>query len=242
MKYFDMQFGFVSSHVSQFLGGAPSRDLIAGMVLHELYDLHMSNIAAMLMSLEESSFNLYTKILTGRMINEEDLKRRDNILSMGVFIYKEIRHLIEYLSRDASISMLREKDVRTLTEIFPQLESLIKECITSSNHELLIFNTFSVNASNHPEFKWDDVKIDEKDTDFPIDPHKYLDVSDEFLEYYDDQISKHYKPDSYNTLMNQNCFLRQCLSQKYSIPNTNTTNLPNANTTNLPNANTNGDK
>ena len=219
MKYFDMQFGFVSSHVSQFLGGAPSRDLIAGMVLHELYDLHMSNIAAMLMSLEESSFNLYTKILTGRMINEEDLKRRDNILSMGVFICKEICHLVEYFSSDASRSMLRENDVGALTEIFPQLENLIQACIKSSNDELPIFMFFSDTILDTSEFKWDDVKIDENDTDFPIDPQKYLDVSDEFLEYYDNQISKQYKPDSYNTLVNQNSFLRQCLSQKYSIPN-----------------------
>lgn len=226
MKYFDMQFGFVSSHVSQFLGGAPSRNLIANMVVHELYDLHMSNISAMLVSMEESSFNLYTKLLTGRMINEEDLKRRDNILSMGVFIYKEICHLVEYFSSDASRSMLREKDVKMLTEVFPHLESLVKDCIVTSNHELPIFKAFSVSISDHPEFKWDDVKIDENDTDFPIDSHKYLDVSDEFLEYYDDQISKHYKPDLYNTLVGQNCFLRECLSQKY----------------NLPNANTNGDK
>lgn len=222
MKYFDMQFGFVSSHVSQFLGGAPSRDPIANMVVHELYDLHMSNIGAMLMGVEESSFNLYTKLLTGRMINEEDLKRRDNILSMGVFIYKEICHLVEYFSSDASRSMLRENDVRALTEIFPQLESLIRDCIVSYNHELPIFKAFSASISDHPEFKWDDVKIDENDTDFPIDPHKYLDISDEFLEYYDDQISKHYKPDSYNTLVNQNCFLRQCLSQKYNLPNVST--------------------
>ena len=227
MKYFDMQFGFVSSHVNQVLGCAPSGDLIADadMVMKteiELYDLHMSNIAAMLMSVEESSFNMYTKLLSGKMINEEDLKRRDNILSMGVFIYKEIRHLVEYLSRDASISILREKDVKTLTEMFPQLESLIKESIVSSNHELPIFKIFSVGISDHPEFKWEDVKIDENDTDFPIDPHKYLNVSDEFLEYYDDQISKHYNPDLYKTLVNQNCFLRQCLSQKYNLPNTST--------------------
>ena len=179
MKYFDMQFGFVSSHVSHFLGGAPSRDLIANMVVHELYDLHMSNISAMLVSMEESSFNLYTKLLTGRMINEEDLKRRDNILSMGVFIYKEICHLVEYFSSDASRSMLREKDVKMLTEVFPHLESLVKDCIVTSNHELPIFKAFSVSISDHPEFKWDDVKIDENDTDFPIDPHKYLDISDE---------------------------------------------------------------
>lgn len=222
MKYFDKQFGFVSSHVNHFLGGAPSRDLIAGMVSHELYDLHMSNIAAMLMGMEESSFNLYTKLLTGRMINEEDLKRRDNILSMGVFIYKEICHLVEYFSSNASSSMLRENDVRTLTEIFPKLESLVKNCIVSSNHELPIFKVFSVSISDHPEFKWDDVKIDKNDTDFPIDPHKYLDVSDEFLDYYDDQISKHYQPDSYKTLVNQNIFLRECLAQKYNLPNTST--------------------
>lgn len=221
MKYFDMQFGFVSSHVSQFLGGAPSRDLIAGMVIHELYDLHMSNIAAMLMGLEESSFNLYTKLLTGRMINEEDLKHRDDILSMGIFIYKEICHLVEYFSSDASSSMFRENDVKTLTDVFPHLESLIRDSIVTSNHELPIFKAFSVSISDHPEFKWDDVKIDESDTDFPIDPHKYLNVSDEFLDYYDDQISKHYKPDSYETLVNQNCFMRECLAQKYNLPNTN---------------------
>ena len=222
MKYFDMQFGFVSLHVSQFLGGAPSRDLIADMVMHELYDLHMSNIVAMLVSMEESSFNLYTKLLTGRMINEEDLKRRDNIRSMGVFIYKEICHLVEYFSSDASISMLREEDVKTLTEVFPQIESMIKEGILSSNEELPIFKIFSVGISDHPEFKWDDVKIDESDTDFPIDPQKYLDVSDEFLEHYDDQISKQYKPDSYGTLVNQNNFLRKCLVQKYNLPNIST--------------------
>lgn len=226
MKYVDTQIGYIESHVNHFLGGSPSRDLIVNMVMDGFYDLHMSNIAALLMSVEESSFNLYTKLLSGGMINEEDLKRRDNILSMGVFIYKEICHLIEYLSSNASISMLREKDVKTLTEMFPHLESLIKDCIASSNHELPIFNTFSVNVLDHPEFKWDDVKIDENDTDFPIDPHKYLDASDEFLEYYDDQISKHYKPDSYMTLVNQSSFLRECLVQKY----------------NLPNANTNGDK
>ena len=226
MKYFDMKVGYVSSHVSHFLRGAPSKDLIANMVMRELNDLHMSNIAAMLMSVEESSFNLYTKMLSGEMINKEDLKRRDNILSMGVFIYKETCHLIKYLSSDASISMLREEDVKTLTEMFPQLESLIKECIVSSNHELPIFKTFSVIISDHPEFRWDDVKIDENDTDFPIDPHKYMDISDEFLEYYDDQISKHYKPDSYMALVNQSSFLRECLVQKY----------------NLPNASTNGDK
>ena len=220
MKYFDMQFGFISSHVNQVLGCAPSGDPIAGMVIHELYDLHMSNIAAMLMGLEESSFNLYTKLLTGRMINEEDLKRRDNILSMGVFIYKEICHLVEYFSSDASRSMLRENDVKTLTDVFPHLESLVKDCIVTSNQELPIFKAFSIGISDHPEFKWDDVKIDESDTDFPIDPHKYLDISDEFLEYYDDQISKHYKPDSYETLVNQNCFMRECLSQKYNLPNT----------------------
>ena len=222
MKYFDMQFGFVSSHVSQFLGGAPSRDLIAGMVLHELYDLHMSNIAAMLMGMEESSFNLYTKILTGRMINEEDLKRRDNILSMGVFICKEICHLVEYFSSNASRSMLRENDVKALTDVFPHLESLVRDCIVTSNQELPIFKAFSIGISDHPEFKWDDVKIDENDTNFPIDPHKYLNVSDEFLEYYDDQISKHYRPDSYETLVNQNCFMRECLVQKYNLPNTST--------------------
>ena len=222
MKYFDTQLKYVASHVNHFLGGVLSSDLIVDTIMRELYDLHMANIAAMMMGVEESSFNLYTKLLSGGMINEEDLKRRDNILSMGIFIYKEIRHLIEYLSRDASISMLREKDVRTLTEIFPQLESLIKECIVSSNHELLIFNTFSVNSSDHPEFKWDDVKIDEKDTDFPIDPHKYLDVSDEFLDYYDDQISKQYKPDSFMHVVTQNNFLRECLAKKYNLPNTST--------------------
>lgn len=222
MKYFDMQFEYVSSRVNHFLGGAPSRDLIANMIMHEMYDLHMSNIAALLMSVEESSFDLYTKLLSGKMINEEDLKRRDSILSMGIFIYKEICHLMKYLSSDASISMLREKDVRTLNEVFPHLESLIKDCIVSSNHELPIFKIFSVNISDHPEFKWDDVKIDENDTDFPIDPHKYLDVSDEFLDYYDGQISKHYKPDSYMQVVTQNKFLRECLAQKYNLPNTST--------------------
>ena len=222
MKYFDMQFEYVSSRVSHFLGGALSRDLIANMIMHEMYDLHMSNIAALLMSVEESSFDLYTKLLSGKMINEEDLKRRDSILSMGIFIYKEICHLMKYLSSDASISMLREKDVRTLNEVFPHLESLIKDCIVSSNHELPIFKIFSVNISDHPEFKWDDVKIDENDTDFPIDPHKYLDVSDEFLDYYDGQISKHYKPDSYMQVVTQNKFLRECLAQKYNLPNTST--------------------
>lgn len=222
MKYFDMKLGYVSSHVRHFLRGSPCRDLIVNMVMRELYDLYMSIIAAMLMSVEESSFNLYTKMLSGGLINEDDLKRRDSILSMGVFIYKETCHLIKYLSSDASISILREEDIKTLTEMFPQLESLIKECIVSSNHELPIFNTFSVNILDHPEFKWDDVKIDVNDTDFPIDPHKYLDVSDEFLEYYDNQISKHYNPDSYMTLMNQNSFLRECLVQKYDLPNTNT--------------------
>lgn len=222
MKYFDMQFEYVSSRVNHFLGGAPSRDLIANMIMHEMYDLHMSNIAALLMSVEESSFDLYTKLLSGKMINEEDLKRRDSILSMGIFIYKEICHLMKYLSSDASISVLREKDVRTLNEVFPHLESLIKDCIVSSNHELPIFKIFSVNISDHPEFKWDDVKIDENDTDFPIDPHKYLDVSDEFLDYYDDQISKHYKPDAYMQVVTQNNFLRECLAQKYNLPNTST--------------------
>ena len=226
MKYFDTQLGYVASHAHHFLRGAPCRDLIVNMLMCDLYELHMANIGAMLMSVEESSFNLNTRMLSGKMVNEEDLKLRDSILSMGVFIYKEICHFVEYFSSDASISMLRENDVRTLTDMFPHLESLMKDCIATSNRELPIFKIFSVGISDHPEFKWDDVKIDESDTDFPIDPHKYLDISDEFLEYYDDQISKHYKPDLYNTLVDQNCFLRECLSQKY----------------NLPNANTNGDK
>lgn len=219
MKYFDTQLRYVASHVSHFLGGSPSRDLIADMAMHELYDLHMSNIAAMLISVEESSFNMYTKLLTGGKITEEELKRRNNILSMGVFICKEIRHMVEYLSSDVSISILREKDIAGMKEMIPPLENLIKTCIKSSNDEMPIFKIFSGMKLDMSEFKWDDVMINEDDHDFPIDPHKYLDVSDEFLEYYDDQISKHYKPDLYNTLMNQNCFLRQCLSQKYSIPN-----------------------
>ena len=222
MKYFDTQLGYVASHAHHFLRGAPCRDLIVNMLMCDLYELHMANIGAMLMSTEESSFNLNTRMLSGKMVNEEDLKLRDNILSMGVFIYKEICHFVEYFSNDASISMLREEDVKTLTEVFPQIETMIKEGILSSNEELPIFKIFSVGISEHPEFKWDDVKIDENDTDFPIDPQKYLDVSDEFLEYYDDQISKHYKPDLYNTLVDQNCFLRECLSQKYNLPNPNT--------------------
>lgn len=219
MKYFDTQLRYVASHVNHFLGGSPSRDLIADMVMHELYDLHMSNIAAMLISVEESSFNIYTKLLAGGKITEEDLKRRSNILSMGIFIYKEIRHMVEYLSNDVATSIFREKDIAAMNEMLPPLKNLIKACIKSTNDEMPIFKIFSGMISDIPEFKWDDVMINEDDTDFPIDPHKYLDVSDEFLEYYDDQISKHYKPDSYNTLMNQNCFLRQCLSRKYSIPN-----------------------
>mgnify|MGYP001775709777 CR=1 FL=1 len=219
MKYFDMKLGYVLSHVSHFLGGSPSRDLIADMVMHEVYDLHMSNIAAMLISVEESSFNLYTKLLAGGKIEKADLERRADILAMGVFIYKEICYMIKYLSNDASISMLRKKDMEALNEVIPPLENLIQACIKSSNDELPIFMIFSDTILDTSEFKWDDVKIDENDTDFPIDPQKYLDVSDEFLEYYDNQISKQYKPDSYNTLVNQNSFLRQCLSQKYSIPN-----------------------
>lgn len=219
MKYFDMKLGYVASHVRHFLGGAPSRDLVADMVMREVYDLHMSNISAMLISVEESSFNLYTKLLAGGKITEEDLKRRGNLLYMGIFIHKEISRMIEYLSNDASISILRDKDTEVLNEMLPSLENLIRTCIKSSNDEMPIFKIFSGMISDMSEFKWEDVKIDETDTDFPIDPHKYLDVSDELLDYYDDQISKHYKPDSYMTLVNQNCFLRQCLSQKYSIPN-----------------------
>lgn len=219
MKYFDMKLGSISSHVNHFLGGSPSRDLIANMVMHEVYDLHMSNIAAMLISVEESSFNLYTKLLAGGKIEKADLERRADMLAMGVFIYKEICHMIKYLSNDATISILREKDTEALNEVLPPLENLIHACIKSSNAELPIFMIFSDTLLDASEFKWDDVKIDENDIDFPIDPQKYLDVSDEFLEFYDDQISKHYKPDSYMTLVNQNCFLRQCLSQKYSIPN-----------------------
>lgn len=109
MKYFDAQLKYVASHASHFLGGSPSRDLIVNMIMHELYDLHMSNVAAMLISVEESSFNMYTKLLIGGKITEEDLKRRSNILSMGVFICKEIRHMVEYLSNDASISILGRK-------------------------------------------------------------------------------------------------------------------------------------
>ena len=219
MKYFDTQLGYVASHAHHFLRGAPSRDLIVNIIMRELYDLHMSNIAAMLISVEESSFKMYTKLLTGGKITEEDLKRRSNILSMGVFICKEIRHMVEYLSNDASISILGEKDIAEMNEIIPPLEDLIQACIKSSNDELPIFLIFSDTIPNTPEFKWEDVEIDESDTDFPIDPHKYLDVSDDFLEYYDDQISKHYNLDSYKTLANQNNFLRQCLTQKYSIPN-----------------------
>ena len=219
MKYFDAQLKYVASHANHFLGGSPSRDLIANMIMHELYDLHMSNVAAMLISVEESSFNMYTKLLTGGKITEEDLKRRSNILSMGVFICKEICHLVEYLSNDASISILGEKDIAEMNEIIPSLEDLIQTCIRSSNDELPIFIILSDTILDTPEFKWDDVEIDKGDTDFPIDPHKYLDVSDDFLGYYDDQISKHYNLDSYKTLANQNDFLRQCLTQKYSIPN-----------------------
>ena len=219
MKYFDAQLKYVASHVNHFLGGSPSRDLIVNMIMHELYDLHMSNVAAMLISVEESSFNMYTKLLTGRKITEEDLKRRSNILSMGVFICKEIRHMVEYLSNDASISILGEKDIAEMNEIIPSLEDLIQTCIRSSNDELPIFIILSDTILDTPEFKWDDVEIDKGDTDFPIDPQKYLDVSDDFLGYYDDQISKHYNLDSYKTLANQNDFLRQCLTQKYSIPN-----------------------
>ena len=222
MKYVDMKLGYVSSHARHFLGGAPSIDLIVNIIMRELYDLHMSNIAAMLISVEESSFKMYTKLLTGGKITEEDLKHRSNILSMGVFIYKEICHMVEYLSNDASISILGKKDIAEMNEIIPPLEDVIKECIVSSNHELPIFKVFSVNISDHPEFKWDDVKIDEDDTDFPIDPHKYLDVSDEFLDYYDDQISKQYKPDSFMQVVTQNNFLRECLVKKYNLPNTST--------------------
>ena len=219
MKYFDMKLGYVLSHVNHFLGGAPSRDLIVDMVMHEVYDLHMSNIAAMLISVEESSFNLYTKLLAGGKIEKADLERRVDILDMGVFVYKEICHMIKYLSNDDSISILRKKDMEALDEVLPPLENLIHACIKSSNAELPIFTIFSDTILDTSEFKWEDVKIDESDTNFPIDPQKYLDVSDDFLEYYDDQISKHYNPDSYMTLANQNDFLRQCLTQKYSIPN-----------------------
>lgn len=219
MKYFDMKLGSISSHVNHFLGGSPSRDLLADMIIHEVYDLHMSNIAAMLISVEESSFNFYTQLLAGGKIDKADLKHRSDILYTGVFVYKEICHMIKYLSNDATISILREKDTEALNEVLPPLENLVHACIRSSNAELPIFMIFSGLISDASEFKWEDVKIDENDTDFPIDPKKYLDVSDEFLEFYDDQISKHYKPDSYKTLVNQNCFLRQCLSQKYSIPN-----------------------
>ena len=219
MKYFDAQLRYVASHVNHFLGGSPSRDLIVNMVVNEFYDLHMANISAMLISVEESSFNMYTKLLAGGKITEEDLKRRSNILAMGVFVYKEICHMIKYLSNDASISILREKDIAVMNEIIPSLEDLIQAHIKSSNDELPIFIILSDTIPDTPEFKWEDVKIDENDTNFPIDPHKYLNASDEFLEYYDDQISKHYEPDSYKTLANQNAFLRHCLTQKYSIPN-----------------------
>lgn len=219
MKYFDMKLGYVLSHVNHFLGGAQSRDLLADMIMHEVYDLHMSNISAMLISVEESSFNMYTMLLAGGRIDKADLEHRADILAMGVFIYKEICHMIKCLSNDASIDILRKKDMEALNETLPSLESLIQTCIKSSNDELPIFKIFSGMISDASEFKWEDVKIDENDTDFPIDPQKYLDVSDDFLEFYDDQISKHYKPDLYETLVNQNCFLRQCLSQKYSIPN-----------------------
>lgn len=219
MKYFDTQLRYVASHVNHFLGGSPSRDLIVNMVMNKFYGLHMANIAAMLISVEESSFNMYTKLLTGEKITEEDLKRRSDILAMGVFVYKEICHMIKYLSNDASISILREKDIAVMNEIIPPLEDLIQACIKSSNNELPIFMIFFDTIPDTSEFKWEDVEIDESDTDFPIDPQKYLDVSDEFLEYYDDQISKHYKPDSYKTLANQNDFLRHCLTQKYTIPN-----------------------
>ena len=222
MKYFDTQLRYIASHVNHFLGGSPSRDLIVNMVMNEFYDLHMANISAMLISVEESSFSMYTKLLVGGKITEEDLKRRSNILSMGVFVYKEICRMIKYLSNDASISILREKDIAGMNEIIPPLEDLIQACIKSSNDELPIFVIFSDTIPDTPEFKWEDVEIDESDTDFPIDPQKYLDVSDEFLEYYDDQISKHYEPDSYKTLANQNDFLRKCLSQKYNLPNTST--------------------
>ena len=222
MKYFDTQLGYVASHAHHFLRGAPSRDLIVNIIMRELYDLHMSNIAAMLISVEESSFKMYTKLLAGGKITKEDLKRRSNILAMGVFVYKEICHMIKYLSNDASISILREKDIAVMNEIIPSLEDLIQAHIKSSNDELPIFIILSDTIPDTPEFKWEDVKIDESDTDFPIDPHKYLNISDEFLEYYDDQISKHYKPDSYETLVNQNCFMRECLAQKYNLPNTST--------------------
>ena len=222
MKYFDTQLRYIASRVNHFLGGSPSRYLIVNMVMNEFYDLHMANISAMLISVEESSFNMYTKLLTGGKITEEDLKRRSNILSMGVFVYKEICRMIKYLSNDASISILREKDIAGMNEIIPLLEDLIQTCIRSCNDELPIFMIFSDTIPDTPEFKWEDVEIDENDTDFPIDPQKYLDVSDDFLEYYDDQISKHYEPDSYKTLANQNDFLRKCLSQKYNLPNTST--------------------
>lgn len=219
MKYFDTQLRYLASHVNHFLGGYPSRDLIVNMVMNEFYDLHMANVAAMLISVEESSFNMYTKLLTGGKITEEDLKRRNNILAMGVFVYKEICQMIKYLSNDASISILREKDIAGMNEIIPSLEDLIQTSIRSYNNELPIFMIFFDTIPDTSEFKWEDEEIDESDTDFPIDPHKYLDVSDDFLKYYDDQISKHYEPDSYKTLANQNDFLRQCLIQKYSIPN-----------------------
>lgn len=219
MKYFDAQLRYITSHANHFLGGSPSRDLIVNMIMHELYDLHMSNVSAMLISVEESSFNMYTKLLVGEKITEEDLKRRSNILSMGVFICKEICHMIKYLSNDASISILREKDIAGMNEIIPPLEDLIRTSIRAFNDELPIFMIFFDTIPDTPEFKWEDVEIDESDTDFPIDPQKYLDVSDDFLEYYDDQISKHYNPDSYKTLANQNDFLRHCLTQKYTIPN-----------------------
>lgn len=219
MKYFDTQLRYLASHLSHFLGGSPCRDLIVNMVMNEFYDLHMANVAAMLISVEESSFNMYTKLLTGGKITEEDLKRRNNILAMGVFVYKEICHMIKYLSNDASISILREKDNAGMNEIIPSLEDLIQTSIRSYNDELPIFMIFFDTIPDTSEFKWEDVEIDESDTDFPIDPKKYLDVSDDFLKYYDDQISKHYEPDSYKTLANQNDFLRHCLTQKYTIPN-----------------------
>lgn len=219
MKYFDTQLRYLASHLNHFLEGSPSRDLIVNMVMNEFYDLHMANVAAMLISVEESSFNMYTKLLTGGKITEEDLKRRNNILAMGVFVYKEICQMIKYLSNDASISILREKDIAGMNEIIPPLEDLIQTSIRSYNKELPIFMIFFDTIPDTPEFKWEDVEIDESDTDFPIDPQKYLDVSDDFLKYYDDQISKHYEPDSYKTLANQNDFLSQCLIQKYSIPN-----------------------
>lgn len=219
MKYFDTQLRYIASHAIHFLGCSPFRDLIANMIMNEFYDLHMANVAAMLISVEESSFNMYTKLLTGGKITEEDLKRRNNILAMGVFVYKEICHMIKYLSNDASISILREKDIAGMNEIIPSLEDLMQTSIRSYNDELPIFMIFFDTIPDTTEFKWEDAEIDESDTDFPIDPKKYLDVSDDFLKYYDDQISKHYEPDSYKTLANQNDFLRQCLIQKYSIPN-----------------------